>query len=234
MPKQRSGGFTLVEAILVITIGTVLLASSTVLYRQYRQSVGDTSGLQRVVALQAAVESAYSVGRGKYPDINELRALWMAKRPTDYNVSPWGGMATGYWGGQYGVATDGAAIYGGVNNTGDGSDNLVPDANTGDGGLLYYWMAPGAQSTYTNSGTGRILMATGSGIVVGALDGAGGSSTPLYFRNYLVTIVPNSQATMATPSYFFVRGSIPADANEGSGFFGQVGDGTTTPGKKLF
>lgn len=219
MRTKRSSGFTLVEAILVITIGTVLLASSTVMYRQYRQSVGDTAALQRVIALQAAVESVYAVANGNsYPTLTDLQGAWRSKRPMDFNVSPWGGMSTGTWGGQSGIATDGAAILGGSSTSGN-ADNTVPDANLGDSGLLYYWTAPA------------------SGGVVGAADAAGGASTATYFRNFLVTIVPNSAQLNANgrPSYIFVRGSQPVTESEGGSLGGIVGDGSTTvPDGKLY
>jgi len=214
---RRERGFTLVEAILVITIGTILLASSTVLYRQYRQSVGDTAGLQRVVALQATVESMYAVNNATYPSITDLQAAWLKKRPVDYNVSPWGGLAAGTWGGQAGIATDGAAIQGGVNNAGN-SDNSVPDANVGDSGMLYYWTAAAV------------------GGPVGAPDAAGGNTSNSDFRNFLVTIVPNNATLNANgrPSYVFVRGSIPVDPTEAEGIQGVVGNSTATPDTKLF
>lgn len=217
MGKQHARGFTLVEAILVITIGTILLASSTVLYRQYRQSVGDTAALQRVVALQATVESIYAVNKATFPTVSDLQAAWAAKRPTDYNVSPWGGMAAGTWGGTSGIATEGAAIQGGVNDAGN-ADNTVPDANLGDSGMLYYWTAP------TPGGA------------VGAMDAAGGNSTAVYFRNFLVTIVPNHAQLNANgrPSYVFVRGSTPVPPEEGGGVMGVVGNSTATPSTKLY
>lgn len=215
MRTRHARGFTLVEAILVITIGSILLASSTVLYRQYRQSVGDSAGLQRVVALQSTIESMYATSNGTFPTLPDLQAAWVKKRPTDYNISPWGGMSAGTWGGQSGVATDGAAIWGGVNTSGN-ADNSVPDANAGDGGLLYYWQAPGP------------------GGVVAAEDSAGGNSSLIYYRNYLVTVVPNNAQLNANgrPSYVFVRGSIPDEA--GGTLTGIVGSGTATPSTKLY
>lgn len=215
MRTRQAKGFTLVEAILVITIGTVLLGSSTILYRQYRQSVGDTSGLQRVVALQAAIESMYAVANGTFPTLPDLQAAWVTKRPTDYNVSPWGGLSMGTWGGQAGIATDGAAVQGGVNTSGN-ADNSVPDANVGDSGLLYYWTAPA------------------SGGLVVTMDAAGGNTASASFRNYLVTIVPNNPVMNGNgrPSYVFVRGSIPDSA--GGDLTGIVGNGNTTPTTKLY
>ncbi|HEY9854652.1 MAG TPA: type II secretion system protein [Stenomitos sp.] len=215
MRTRRERGFTLVEAILVITIGTILLASGTVLYRQYRQSVGDTAGLQRVIALQSTIETMYAISNATYPTLGDLQGAWVAKRPSDYNISPWGGMALGTWGGQAGIATDGAAIKGGSNSSGN-SDNSVPDADVGDSGLLYYWTAPA------------------SGGVVAAPDAAGGNPTLVYFRNYLVTIVPNNAINNdnGRPSYVFVRGSIPDTA--GGTLTGVVGNSTATPDTKLY
>lgn len=215
MRFRHARGFTLVEAILVITIGTVLLASATVMYRQYRQSVGDTAALQRVVALQATIESLSSVATGSYPTLGEVQGAWVVKRPTDYNISPWGGMALGKWDGTEGVATGGAAIQGGRNSSGN-SDNSVPDANSGDNGLLYYWIA------------------AAPGGVVAAPDAAGGNTTLAYFRNYLVTVVPNNALPNANgkPSYIFVRGSIPDQQRDE--LSGVVGDFVATPDTKLY
>lgn len=125
MRTKKMMGFTLIEAILVITIGTVLLASSTVLYRQYRQSAGDSAALDKVMALQGTVESLYSLRGGKYPDLTTLTSTWTSKRPSDYNMSPWGGFA----------------VVGGANIgvTGGSASGYVPMPAAGDRGALYYW-----------------------------------------------------------------------------------------------
>lgn len=145
--KQSTGknaGFTLIEAMLVITIGTVLLGSGTVLYNQYRQSAGDSAAYEKVVALQACVEGLYAIQNQAYPDNTALMNYWKGKRPQDYDISPWGGYA------QKAAATD-SFVLGGT------AAGVVPSAVVGDYGVLYYWRTlpqDGALTAFDSAGGG--------------------------------------------------------------------------------
>ena len=155
-------GFTLVEALLVITIGTILLGSATVLYNQYHRMEGDSIAYDRVVALQSCVESLYSMQNGVYPSLTALQSYWSWKRPLDASMSPWGGYAIS-------GSNDGMIIQGGTSST-----TVVPNPTSGDRGMLYYWTASSPNS------------------YVSAVDQSGGSQTPVNFLNYLVAIVPDT------------------------------------------
>lgn len=199
---RHSGGFSLIEAILTITIGAVLLASGTVMYQQYRQSAGDSSAVDRVMALQATVESSYAA-LNQYPSLASLQAAWQGKRPLDANLSPWGGYAA-----SAGVAiTSGAAISGGPDTGSNGTQ--VPNPLVGDSGILYYW---------TKNNTSAY---------VDAVDTAGGGSSVVGFHNYLVAIVPNHQPGI--PGYEFVRGGHADPGNLSGGASGIVGPGGPPP-----
>lgn len=195
MRAHKQAGFTLIEAILVITIGTVLLASGTVLYRQYRQSVGDSAALDKVMALQGTVESLYALRGGNYPDVQTLYSTWQAKRPQDFDMSPWGGFAV-YNNSNIGVG-------GGIAS----DSGQVPDPISGDRGVLYYWQ------TDPNS----------PGAKIHAQDSAGGDPVDVTFYNYLVAVVPNDGG--AIPPYWFVRGSRLASGSNSYDLEGQVGNG---------
>jgi prepilin-type N-terminal cleavage/methylation domain-containing protein len=192
MKHARSRGFTMIEIILVIVIGVVLVASGTVMYRQYRQSVGDAAAFDRVNALQNVVESTYAqmqsmpgvTTTGTYPPLSTVASAWQLKRPQDYANSPWGGIA----GAGVGGVSQASSMAGGIAN------GAVPPPNTGDNGILYYWRA-------TNPNT-----------YVSASDSAGGQTTSVAFYNYIVTIVSNLPVNGA-PAYVFVRSGQSAPPN---------------------
>jgi len=128
---KRQDGFTLTEVMLVLVVGAILLGSSLALYNQMRNNSGHTNAWQRVLALQTTVEDIAVANNGTYPTVEELRRVWKLKRASDYNVSPWGGLAIG---GDAGETADG--IRGRTLNGGDYSDHA---ANDGDSGILYYY-----------------------------------------------------------------------------------------------
>lgn len=134
----NEAGFTLIEALLVITIGTVLLSSGTVLYNQYRQSVGDSAAYEKVVALQSCVEGLYAINKQTYPDNTTLSNYWQGKRPQDYNLSPWGGLAVKV------TVTDNHVL-------GGSAAGVVPNPTAGDYGVLYYWHTTPENGTLTAS-----------------------------------------------------------------------------------
>ncbi|MBI6545340.1 MAG: hypothetical protein HY692_01010 [Cyanobacteria bacterium NC_groundwater_1444_Ag_S-0.65um_54_12] len=96
MGRQVSyeSGFTLAETILVLIVGTVLVGSATVLFSQLRENVGAAAASQRAVALQSVVEKLVTQNNGENPSADALRAAWISTRGSDYQTSPWGGMAS--------------------------------------------------------------------------------------------------------------------------------------------
>lgn len=200
MRNKKTAGFTLIEAILVITIGTVLLASGTFLYRQYRQSVGDAAALDKVMAFQGTIESLYSMQgatpngqTSSYPSLATVTSAWTAKRPSDYNMSPWGGYAI----------VNGANL--GV--TGGAASGYVPMPAAGDTGALYYWT--------TQSPTAIISAPDSTGVDANTY-------TDVSFLHYLVAMAPNKNET---PAYWFVRGARQASVSNSFDLSGQVGSG---------
>lgn len=127
---KRQAGFTLTEVMLVLVVGAILLGSSLALYNQMRNNSGHTNAWQRVLALQTTVEDLAVLNDGQYPTIDEVRRTWKLKRPSDYSVSPWGGIAVA---GQDTARADGIA----------GGDLVTTDGmmfeNVGDIGILYYY-----------------------------------------------------------------------------------------------
>ncbi len=95
MPRgEGQRGFTLMEIILVIVIGVTLLFSATVIFNVARNSAATSRARDKVLALQSLVEQVASAQAGTYPDMIQLPQLWAQHRPTDYDVSPWGGYIT--------------------------------------------------------------------------------------------------------------------------------------------
>ena len=166
--RAAAEGFTLIEAVLVITIGIVLVTSGTLMYQQYRKSVGTSVALDKVVALQETVEYLAATDPSAevaYPDEPTLERLWAAKRPTDAYSSPWGGRTV------YGDQTPPVALLGGTESGG-----TVDDPADDAGGVLYYWVA-----------------ATRGGILT-ANDSTGGAPSTVSRRDYMLAIAsPDDQ-----------------------------------------
>lgn len=157
---MRRRGFTLIEALLVISIGTVLLASGTVLYAQYRQTVSESAAMEKVVAFQSLIESMMASNADTYPTRDRVEAGWHDKRPQDWNMSPWGGNAA--------VAGVAGAISGPA--VGQTTGTVVPDAN--DSGCLHYYNALTPRDAIT------------------AVDSTGNQQTTVSYGKYLIAIVP--------------------------------------------
>lgn len=93
-PPSPEQGFTLMEIILVITIGLGLILSATAIFNVARKNAGTARARDKVLALQSLVEQVASAQGGSYPDMVQLPQLWEQHRPMDYDVSPWGGLIT--------------------------------------------------------------------------------------------------------------------------------------------
>ncbi len=176
--RAAASGFTLIEAVLVISIGIVIITSGTILYRQYSESVGTSSALEKVMALQETVEYLAATDPSTevaYPDEPSLERLWAVKRPNDAYSSPWGGPTFP------GQGSPPQAVLGGSVTSG-----VVDDPADTDGGTLFYWVT---------STRGGLLTAN---------DTTGGPASTVTRRDYIVAIAPSrSQAG----GYWFVRGA---------------------------
>lgn len=91
MTNQR--GFTIIEVTLAIVIGVVVLASSSALYQQVRESAGNAKAKDKVMRIAAVIETVGAENHGHYPKLAELQAAWYATTPNDLGSSPWGGLA---------------------------------------------------------------------------------------------------------------------------------------------
>ncbi len=89
--QGRKRGFSLVEVLLVIVVGTVLLMSATLMYLNARDSAGMTKARDKVMALQQVVEQMATTAGGTYPEIYQVAQVWDEKRKGDVASSPWGG-----------------------------------------------------------------------------------------------------------------------------------------------
>lgn len=191
---KRQDGFTLTEVMLVLVVGSILLGSSLALYNQMRNNSGHTNAWQRVLALQTTVEDIAVANNGNYPTVEELRRVWKLKRPADYNISPWGGLAIG---GDSGETADG--IRGRTLNGDDYSDQ---DSNVGDSGILYYYQLSPSDIegflTFTDLAKG------------------GGENGKTQTRFYMVAV-----ADANGDRYFYVNG---AQAKTGGQVEGEIGD----------
>ncbi|MEB3187083.1 MAG: hypothetical protein VKP72_06560 [bacterium] len=196
--RAGASGFTLIEAILVITIGIVIVTSGTILYRQYSESVGTSNALDKVMALQETVEYLAATDPSAevaYPDQPTLERLWVVKRPNDAYSSPWGGLTA------YGQASPPSALQGGTVTTGTVSDPASDAA-----GVLHYWVA---------STRGGLLTAN---------DTTGGVASAVTRRDYIVAICPSSRGQVS--GYWFIRGA--GNGTETADLRGQVGTGAVT------
>lgn len=75
---------------LAVTIGMVLVAAGVLAYEQAKDSSGDAKGRAKVADLMTMVETSFTQN-GSFPNMATLRAQWQARRPDDWDDSPWGG-----------------------------------------------------------------------------------------------------------------------------------------------
>lgn len=140
-------GFTLLEIGLALGIGIIIAASVTVFYNQTRDNAGDAAMRQRIGSLQAVVEGLYSA-QGACPPLRDVQATWYAKRPDDYNKSPWGGdiFVDPLAGSFNNVAVLGNAVASGDVNVNVAPNGVIEYAQEGrmsPGGLYYYRLTNG-------------------------------------------------------------------------------------------
>lgn len=149
------GGFTLLEIGLALGIGIIIAASVTVFYNQTRDNAGDAAMRQRIGSLQAVVESLYSA-QGACPPISDVQAAWKAKRPDDYNKSPWGGdIYVDPLSGST-VAVLGNTVSNGdvnVNAAAKGVIEYAQESRMSPGGLYYYRLTNGSTPNAVATGS---------------------------------------------------------------------------------
>lgn len=90
---ERQAGFTLIEVSLAIVIGVIVLAGAVVLYQQTKLSAANTAAKEKLQSLAIVVEEMEQRNFA-LPSMGQLRTVWKARRPDDYNKSPWGGTFT--------------------------------------------------------------------------------------------------------------------------------------------
>ena len=103
---HRTGGFTLVELLIVIAILGLLAAVSLPLYGQYLQQARQRTAMTELRSISDAAEM-YFAANGAYPaSLEELEPRYMRRTPTQ---DPWGA-AYSYElaGGEYTVTSYGA------------------------------------------------------------------------------------------------------------------------------
>ena len=91
MKSTVQRGFSLIEVILVITVGLGLIMSATLIYLSAKDSAGMTKGRDKVLSLQGIVEQFAATNGMRYPTIVQTAQLWTEKIQ-DFRSSPWGGV----------------------------------------------------------------------------------------------------------------------------------------------
>jgi prepilin-type N-terminal cleavage/methylation domain-containing protein len=94
--KARKG-FTLVEVALAVAVGLIIIGGAVLGYNAVKDNAANSNARDRVLTAVSMVEEYASANSGKYPTAgqNTFLTMWKAKRPDDYNSSPWGGLAAG-------------------------------------------------------------------------------------------------------------------------------------------
>ncbi|MEB3187082.1 MAG: type II secretion system protein [bacterium] len=87
----RQVGFSLLEVGLAITLALIISAALATFYNQVKDDAGDTLCRNRISALQGMVETLAASDGGVLPSLDRVRSAWRARRPDDFDISPWGG-----------------------------------------------------------------------------------------------------------------------------------------------
>jgi hypothetical protein len=66
-------------------------ASIATFYNHVKDDAGDALCRNRIAGLQAVVEGLAATDGGVLPTLDRVRTAWQAKRPDDFDLSPWGG-----------------------------------------------------------------------------------------------------------------------------------------------
>jgi len=74
-------------------VGLTLVAGAVVLFQQAKASAQNVAAKEKVDSLFMLTEEMEARNFG-LPGLDQLRTAWKARRPADYNTSPWGGTFT--------------------------------------------------------------------------------------------------------------------------------------------
>ena len=94
---RARAGFTLVEVALTVAVGLIILGGAVMGYNAVKDSAASANARRKVDLAGATVVEYAAANFGRYPTSvpgatgGEYSAMWVRKRPEDFNASPWGG-----------------------------------------------------------------------------------------------------------------------------------------------
>lgn len=97
LPNARAG-FTLVEVALTVAVGLIILGGAITSYNAVKDTAASANARRKVDMAGALVVEYAAANYGRFPTSvagptgGEFSAMWVRKRPDDFNVSPWGGL----------------------------------------------------------------------------------------------------------------------------------------------
>lgn len=138
--QEGRRGFTLVEAMLAITVTMLVFSSMLVGYHFAKESAATSHARERVQSLRVMVENAVSANNEQPPSLDTVATIWK-KRRTDWRASPWGG----------GLGPNAQLQDCGIltQTVGDGAKLTAnSDSNPDLAGGMAYFLAPQMSSTF--------------------------------------------------------------------------------------
>lgn len=90
-------GFTLVEVALAVAVGLIIIGGAVLGYNAAKDNASNSTARNRVLSAATIIEEYAAANQGSYPasasatSARKFGAMWKAKRPDDFNKSPWGG-----------------------------------------------------------------------------------------------------------------------------------------------
>jgi prepilin-type N-terminal cleavage/methylation domain-containing protein len=125
--QRARAGFTLVEVALAVAVGLIIIGGAVAGYGAVKDNAASSAARERVNLAGGMIAEFSAANNGLYPPSvagangGSFTAMWKAKRPDDYNTSPWGG--------QTGDANDGvdelAPISNGTNDPATAPDDTA-------------------------------------------------------------------------------------------------------------
>lgn len=97
--KTRKG-FTLVEVALAVAVGLIIIGGAVLGYNAVKDNASNSNARNRVLSAVTMIEEYSAANGGQYPTsaaagTGPFTTMWMAKRPDDRALSPWGGASGG-------------------------------------------------------------------------------------------------------------------------------------------